>query len=220
MLPYLASGIPFTILKVYKSLPYFPAMPEFPCQHCGKVFGSEAARDMHAKAKHAVREKGKGLTPQAKKQIKRYLIWGMVLLAVLGLGYWFYSTTRNYEGAYTKGDVHWHADLKMSICGAFRDLPRVGIGEHHKGLPLLHTHDDNVIHVEGQIFKKEDVSLGTFMDAIGVPFSETELLDKKNGDACPDGSVGKVQMFLNGQPSTQFRNYITKDGDKVELRFG
>ncbi len=92
-------------------------------------------------------------------------------------------------------------------------------GEHHLGLPLLHTHEDQLIHIEGQIWKKEDIMFGAYMDAINVPFSEDHILDFANGNQCNDGKLNKVHMFVNSKESLEFRQYIIHDKDKIEIRY-
>lgn len=152
---------------------------------------------------------------EQNKKIIKYFIITAVIAVIL---YSFYYKYQNSEGPYTPGMVHWHTTLDMSICGKKVDLPRIGAGQHHRGLPLLHTHDDNIIHIEGQIFRKEDAALGKFMDAVGVQFSETEFFDMKNGMNCEE-KEGTLKMFINDKPSTLFRNYLAKNGDVVKLVF-
>ncbi len=42
----------------------------------------------------------------------------------------------------------------------------------------------------------------------------------RNGDACPDGTIGTVQVLVNGQDITEtFREYTPKDEDIVEVYF-
>ncbi len=149
------------------------------------------------------------------KKIAKYFILGAIAVFLI---YFAITKIKTTEPPYTPGNVHWHATLDMSICGKKVDLPRVGIGEHYKGLPLLHTHDDNTIHLEGQIFKKEHASLGAFMDAIDIPFSETTFFNMTNGMKCGE-KEGMLKMFINDQPSTAFRDYITRNGDKLNIVF-
>ncbi|GEM_PF-5539217 len=103
--------------------------------------------------------------------------------------------------------IHAHALLNITICGVHKDLPKHSEKEHYLGLPLLHTHDDNIMHIEGVVVKKEDVNLGAFFDAIKVKFDSGKIMNVKNGDKC--GTMpAKLKMFVNGRPSEQFREYI------------
>lgn len=169
-------------------------------------------REQHEQMLTEAREK------RSKEQRnKRIMIWSLVILLLGSLGYWtysYYSTTPVFR----IGNVHWHTQLEMEICGKKIDLPRIGAGAHHRGLPLLHTHDDNIIHVEGYVSHPNDVLLGRFMDGVGVKFSDKEFFDKKEGDLCDD-KPGKLKMWLNGESSTLFREYSARDGDKVKIVF-
>ena len=107
--------------------------------------------------------------------------------------------------------IHTHALLNITICGQHFDLPKAtqfeDNGEPFRGTALLHTHDDNIIHIEGLIQKKEDIALGRFFDAIEIPFDKDKLMDVKTGDLC-DGKPGVLKMYVNDQPRTDFRDYI------------
>ena len=131
----------------------------------------------------------------------------LVALAV-GLGY----LLQHKPQLYIDHEVHWHALVDISICGQHRDLPRANSGElvhdqPYRGIPLMHAHDDNVIHIEGLIQKKEDILLGRFFDAIDVSFDKDRIMDVKNGDLC-DGKPGVLKMFVNDQPRKDFRDYV------------
>ncbi len=148
---------------------------------------------------------------------KLFVYWGLFLAMVIGFSYWtyaYYSHAPDFRG----GNVHWHTQLEMELCGKKVDLPRIGAGAHHRGLPLLHTHDDDVLHIEGYVSHPNDVTLGRFMDAVGVKFSDKTFFDKKEGDLC-EGRPGKVRMWINKQESILFRDYSARDGDVVTIKF-
>lgn len=152
-----------------------------------------------------------------QKKRKLMLTWLVVILVIGGFGYWtywFYSGTSSFHG----GNIHWHVKLDLWQCGQKTHIPASAPGAHHRGLPLLHAHDDDTIHVEGYVSSPNEITLGRFMDAVGVKFSDKEFFDKKEGDSC-DGKAGKVQMWLNGEPSTLYRDYSARDGDIVAIRF-
>jgi plastocyanin len=44
--------------------------------------------------------------------------------------------------------------------------------------------------------------------------------EHKNGDTCPDGQEGFVQVFVNGQKLDNFTKYIPQDTDEVQIIFG
>ena len=154
---------------------------------------------------------------RTRSSIVTWCCLACVTVAIMLAFFMFYAPTKPY----VDHPVHWHATLQLEICGKARNLPHTGPGEHHKGLPLIHTHDDNTIHVEGgPIMRPEDVSLGTFMDGLGVAFDADRIMEYKNGDRCPDSEApGKLRMYVNGEESNLFRDYITKDGDELKIVF-
>lgn len=101
------------------------------------------------------------------------------------------------------GPVHWHADFQVWACGKQLDLiDPVGI-ENRVGTSAFHEHGDNRIHIEGVVNQLEDVSLGKFFEAVGGELHADHLtlptdageITYKNGDFCPDGTVGELQVF-------------------------
>lgn len=108
--------------------------------------------------------------------------------------------------------VHWHAKLKMSACGKKLKLPL------EKGTPLLHTHKDSEkIHIEGLITGPEDATLGKFMQAVSVSFSQNRLFDFVNDSMCSNGKSNILRMIVRGLENSEFENYPIADGDVIEL---
>ncbi len=177
-----------------------------------------AALSSHGKReqeKHAREEtqKQKESEQELKARRKNYLWIGITIIVLvafaIGVGYLYL----NKPETYTQGEVHWHAFLDITLCGQHKDLPLAEEGDkvhgkNYRGIHLLHTHDDNTIHIEGVVQKKEDIALGLFFDAIGVTFDKDKLFEYKNGDLCPDGKQGMLKMYVNDQPRTDFRDYV------------
>ncbi|MBI4181768.1 MAG: hypothetical protein HY520_02265 [Candidatus Aenigmarchaeota archaeon] len=183
---------------------------------------------------------------QTRKKARRgKAIWvaGIVLI-LAGAGYGIFALAStptgnlvgqgSYDLAGIPGTfVHWHADVDVLVCGEEQTL-REALPGSQIGTASLHTHDpaenrrslptsdgNGVIHNEGVIPRQpSEQTLGRFMDHLGMAFSESQLLDKRNGDLCPDGQPGQVRMTVDGQPSLQWRNYIPRDGDAIRLEFG
>lgn len=138
----------------------------------------------------------------------------------------FYETVRINMTSWTKGPVHWHADVEIEICGQPYFLPTAEGLSNKVGENLVHTHEDMRIHIEGPVMEPEDASIGNFFRIQGVPFSQTRIADKENGDLCPDGKPGKVKMFVNGRESTAFDKHIiapypdAPPGDYIKITFG
>lgn len=194
-------------------------MEEHPAQENEQQLSKREQRELKKAQKQQEQEKFQEDVAR-KRQTKKVFTYVIIILLIGGLGYLVYYLSSNKIQPYTPGSVHWHADVIIEVCGQRKDLPRVGIGEHHKGLPLLHTHDDNTIHIEGQVFKKEDISLGRFMSAVGVPFSNTTIMDKHNGDMCENtGKQGTVKLIINDAPNDQWEGFVPKDGDAIKIIF-
>ena len=181
-------------------------------------------RKQEREALHAQKEEA-----QAARQQRKNNIWiGIILLILvtfaIGVGWLF---THKPE-MYTSGDVHWHALIDITICGEHRDLPtaeesaKLAHGQPYLGSSLMHSHDDNTIHIEGLVRKKEDITLGKFFDSIEMPFGEAQILDYKNNDRCPNGKPGIWQMYVNDKPRDDFRDYViasTSPAGKQVIKF-
>lgn len=102
------------------------------------------------------------------------------------------------------GPVHWHAQYEVWDCGEELDLVDPQGFSNRIGTATLHEHNDNWIHLEGVVIEKKDANLGNFMNVIGgnitndsYQFPTTEGLSvRHNGDNCPDGSKGTMQVFV------------------------
>lgn len=194
-------------------------MEEHPAQENGQQPSKREQRELKKTQKQQEREKFQGGVAR-KRQTKNILTYAIIILLIGGLGYLVYYLSSNKVQPYTSGSVHWHATVDIEVCGQRQDLPRIAPGEGHRGLPLLHTHDDNTIHIEGQVFKKEDISLGRFMSAVGAPFFNTTIMDMHNGDVCENtGKPGTVKLIINDAPNDQWRDFVPKDGDAIKIIF-
>ena len=120
--------------------------------------------------------------------------------------------------SFPTGQVHWHATPKIYMCGESTPIPTPYAGQH-LGSGLLHTHEDALVHVEGAVSSPSQITIGAFMANIGMKFSGTELLDKKNGDLCPGGAAGRVRLVVNHNENQELQNYVMRDGDLIEMRF-
>ncbi|MBI2913559.1 MAG: cupredoxin domain-containing protein [Chloroflexi bacterium] len=141
----------------------------------------------------------------------------IVVFGILGLLFF----TRAATGAPRIGQDHWHATYQTFICGERQ--PNVPTWEAG-----VHTHADGVIHIhpftpseEGngaRLVKWFEYGGGKLTkDELRLPGSRKEY---KNGDQCPDGRPGIVQIFVNGERMADFSRYIPRDGDRVRMVFG
>lgn len=136
----------------------------------------------------------------------KYLIGGGVLIVLLvGSSWWTRSLQSQTTGSViaTNG-LHWHPSLRIFVKGEEVLIPaNVGLGAVHQP---MHTHDDMpIIHLEfnGKV-TEDDLKLGNFFRNWGK--------DMRSFGA-------NMQMTVNGQVSTEYENYLLKDGDVVELRY-
>ena len=158
-----------------------------------------------------------------KKLFKNLIKYSLVLIILAGIGYGLFTFIINSEPSeenkFKEGLVHWHAKTSISVCGEIRSLENLGTEENLAGLPLLHTHGDNLIHIEGRPVTYDDVTLGRYFDSIDIPFSNEKLMEKTNGDKCPDGKEGELTVLLNKKPLENPVNYSVKDNDEFIIRF-
>ncbi|MBI4144795.1 hypothetical protein HY493_01155 [Candidatus Woesearchaeota archaeon] len=118
----------------------------------------------------------------------------------------------------TNGPVHWHATVELNICGDLIDLPRIPPGQGHLGASLLHTHDDNIIHVEGVVQRPEDITVGRFFRSIGMDVTSESVGEYGKTLSC--GGSGQLTAYVNGEEDPDFLDHSVRDGDVIQLMFG
>ena len=142
-----------------------------------------------------------------------------IIIVVFGiLGFMFYA--RGAAGG-PRIDDHWHATYDIVICG--QDQPNVP--EFPGG---VHTHGDGVIHLHPQSPAEEGsgARLVKWFEYGGGKLTQTEMRvpgsreEYKNGDECPDGTPGVLQVSVNGQKMDGWSRYIPQDGDQIRIEFG
>lgn len=148
----------------------------------------------------------------------------VVVFGILG----FLFIVRSATGAPRIGD-HWHAPFQFFVCGEKQPNARTW----ESG---VHTHADGIMHIHP--FQTYEEGSGARMvkwfeygggklttTSINMPGSGRTW---KNGDTCPDGTAGEVQVFvtrvgasteerLEGSDLTRF---IPHDGDRTRFVFG
>ena len=129
--------------------------------------------------------------------------------------------TRSATGAPRIGKDHWHATYTFYTCG--EKQPNAPTWESG-----VHTHGDGVVHIhpfrsseEGpgaRLVKWFDYGSGKLTQSeIRMPGTSKTW---KNGDTCPDGSTGELQVFVNSKKLSDWSRYLPKDGDRIRLVFG
>ncbi|MCE2462427.1 MAG: hypothetical protein J4F46_00705 [Dehalococcoidia bacterium] len=114
---------------------------------------------------------------------------------------------------------HWHASIYVEICGTALYFPPSPGGVHSHGDGFIHIHPEDVNETGSQ------ANLGRFFDSFPYDIDTGHIRSARgelfeNGDACPGGLPGRVQVIANGKDVTEdFRSYILRDGDNVEVFF-
>ena len=168
----------------------------------------------------------------SSNKTKLLIAAGVVVLGIIAYSlYITFSTGAQDKGIVTCIDentcfftAHWHAYTPIMICGQETRLP-IETGSLQKA----HTHEEkNLVHwhdrlpydnTNKKIMNATPLFLGSFFDEIKIPFDNDKIMDKKNGDQCPDGKPGTLKMFVNGKPNTEFRDYLWKNYDVIVLVF-
>ena len=177
-----------------------------------------------------------------KSKLKKRVAYVAVAVLIIGLLYGVFtvlsvSPTGNsvYDlSGIPNGFVHWHADVDIITCGNDRKLPEA-LPNQLLGTHNMHTHDkaanlaslpasdgNGVIHTEGTIRDNPtEHTLGRFLSALGIKYSETSIYEFNNGDLCSNtNTTGTLKVFINDQETLNWISYLPRDGDFIRLEFG
>jgi hypothetical protein len=174
-----------------------------------------------------------------KKNSKNGIILAGIAAAIaVGIGYGvvsgaFSPTTPPAAPVHEEKIVmHQHATLSIRIDGRSVTVPAdIGINprfyKDHSydtygmkmpnmpSMPVMaptHTHDTSgLIHMESTAVR--DYTLSDLFNVWGAKFTDTCIMDN-----CNDGTK-TVKVFVNGQPNSEFRNYVMKDGDQIVIQY-
>ena len=158
---------------------------------------------------------------------KKIIFYGIIIIVSIVTIYLIISTIHINLTSYSRGLVHWHADLEIIICGQEVKLKEAeSIFSNRVGTAEVHHHEDMRVHVEGVVNTREEATLGYFFDDINEDFTSKSILGYKNDGVCPNnGKAGKVRMFVNNFENFEFRNYEISHytdvppGDKIKIIF-
>jgi len=156
------------------------------------------------------------------KKIKNTMPWVLLIVFVVGGIYGLARLSENdissEDGAdnsnviSTRG-LHWHPTLKIVIRGEEVEIPaNIGlVGGHNP----MHTHEtDGTIHLEFESLVREDnITLERFFELWGKPFSSNQILEYTNT------GTEQVHMYVNGEESMEYENYVLGERDEIEIRF-
>lgn len=153
---------------------------------------------------------------------KKIILAIIVIGGIIGFSIW-YSVASKPAGSesenkiISKNGIHWHSELSIIIKGEKQEIPaNIGLGAIH--LPL-HTHEtDNIIHMEfSRAVRENDIKLGEFFKIWKKKF-DSNCISASGGEFC-NNETEKLKMFVNGKENNEFKNYIMKDNDKIEIRY-
>ena len=116
---------------------------------------------------------------------------------------------------------HWHASYEIWVCG--QRLPHLQFWPGG-----VHTHDDGIVHSHpGQSFEEgKGASLASWFEYGGGRLSSDSILipgtgiTLEDGNPCPDGSAGVLQITVNGERLRRWSNYIPQHEDQIVIVFG
>lgn len=176
------------------------------------------------------------------EQLKYALFLGFVIVALINTVYLAGSTIYLNSQSTTGGPIHWHADFEIWNCGKKVEIVDPQGLSNKVGTEVIHEHNDNRIHIEGVILDTSHASLSHFFEQLGGEFHnnhmsipvEEGVVILEDGNLCPDGKTGNLQVFvyrtLNGTFSqTKFidpEDYIISPqsqvppGDCIIIEFG
>jgi hypothetical protein len=120
--------------------------------------------------------------------------------------------------------AHWHVHADIKICSE----PKI-LSYETGDLEKLHTHvETNKVHWHGllqtdpitkEITDYSQMKMSNLFAELKVPVANNGIYNFKNGDTCPDGRTGNLEVLVNGQDQQDFLNYILKDGDHISIEF-
>lgn len=148
---------------------------------------------------------------------KKAMFWAIAIVTVGTTLYLAGSIVHLFYDSASGGPVHWHADFEVWACEERISLKKAEGWSTRVGPLLLHHHGDDRIHVEGVVTEKSDVALGKFFAAIGGELTgdSTALVDESgvlrrwhDGDLCPGGRPGKLNLFVNGVENPARGDYV------------
>lgn len=115
---------------------------------------------------------------------------------------------------------HWHAAFGLYLCDSY-----AGPLAEPNPLPGLHTHGDEVIHIEPHRVEDSgnNATLGQWADDNGLTLTSTKVAaigqSFENGDKCGD-KAGEVKVRVDDDVVTYDpRDVLLKDGQRITVAF-
>lgn len=196
---------------------------DYQCEYCDKTFPEENAKLQHQRAVHP-EEVSSPVESITGDYTKHWLILGGLLLVLAGTTVYFWGPLMTWVQSSdrelpTKYD-HWHSEYEVRICGQ-----KLAPFERREG--DIHTHGSGLIHIHPKSEKTagEAANLGAFMESNRGVLTDTKLAVPMHGtyvdgNECPDGQPGVVQVLVDGEKIEDPDGYIPQDGEDIVIKFG
>jgi hypothetical protein len=148
--------------------------------------------------------------------MKKYLIPGVILVAIAGASYYLYQKHNPFT--YYEDEVHVHADFLIYINDKKIDLTDVKYQSSteqilHKNVHL-HDGEDNVVHRHA-----EGITFAEFLGSIGFTLTN-DCLTTDDGERFCDSEETVLTLYVNKEPYSNITSYIPQEEDQVLLYYG
>jgi|GEM_PF-3666786 len=112
-------------------------------------------------------------------------------------------------------------EYQLWDCGKRITIPEPAGLTTTTGVPQIHDHDGNRIHLVGMT--ATPLTLGAFFDTIGGELTSdhvilptaTDYIHRTTMDSCPDGRPGVLQVFVNGKRMDNAAAYVLHPGPAI-----
>ncbi len=190
----------------------------YKCEKCSREFETIEALETHTKVKHHEFFKEQKKDDKGNKTIKLVVVLFIVLIAILTV---FMFRNKDEDcltipvnemniGEHKNLALHIHPELKILVNGEEKFIPtNIGISENF--MRPIHTHtQDGVLHIESPCTR--NFKVGEVFEIWGKVFNSTCIFEY-----CTD--EGTLKMYVNGQESFEFENYLMHDEDKIVIEY-
>lgn len=155
--------------------------------------------------------RGNNLGRKEKKILFIILTISVLLSTFYLAGYTIYENIMSE----TNGPIHWHADYKVIDCRDRLDLINPKFPRNKIGTPLFHEHNDDRIHIEGNVRRLKEVTLSSYFEVIGGKLetghliypTANKLIERRDGDLC-NGKSSYLKVYVNGKKIDNYMDYL------------
>jgi|SRR3989338_1033498 len=108
--------------------------------------------------------------------------------------------------------THIHADVKVYINGQAIDFSQ---RKYQLAARFIHFEDGigDVVHVHAT-----GLNVGHLLKSLGMDFNSNCIIFERQ-NYC-DGGNKKLKFYVNGQPNSEFDNYVFRDLDRILISYG